>query len=170
MKFTEIVARLTGISCPIFGVSWNPSEAEVTAAKRVISFLEDRRVLYNPTTMEVPSHCAMSVVDIRRFLTEELGLLDPHNELAKNLQAMRAACRKFLDAVQEEESRPDFIDDPVRLRWSLGSWIFLSALGELRAVVGIHVAQIAVRNGLDVESDLASILPAEFENDRTSCN
>jgi hypothetical protein len=24
MKFSEVARRLTGISCPIFGVSWNP--------------------------------------------------------------------------------------------------------------------------------------------------
>lgn len=165
MKFTEVAARLTGFNFPVFGISWNPSESEVTAAKRVIAFLEDRRVLYNPTTMEVPADCIMSVIEIRRFLTEELGKLDPHDDLARNLQAMRAACRKFLDDVQEEKSRHGFIDDPVRFRWSLGSWVFLSALGELRGVFGIHVALIAVRNGLDVEADLASILPAEFDEE-----
>lgn len=166
MRFTEIATRLTGISCPMFGISWNPSDAEVTAAKRVITFLEDRRVLYNPTTMEIPTDCTMSVIEIRRFLTDELGRLDPHDELAKNLQAMRAACRKILDDVQGEKSRHGFIDDPIRYRWSLGSWVFLSALGELRGIFGIHVALIAVRNGLDVEADLASILPAEFDVDR----
>ena len=57
MKFTEIASRLTGVTCPVFGVSWNPPEAEVTAAKRAVAFLEDRRVLYQPTEMEIPDHC-----------------------------------------------------------------------------------------------------------------
>lgn len=48
MIFREIRERLTGISCPIFGVSWNPSETERTKAIKIIRFLEDRRVLYNP--------------------------------------------------------------------------------------------------------------------------
>lgn len=30
MRFTEAARRLTGISCPIFGVSWNPGTDEVT--------------------------------------------------------------------------------------------------------------------------------------------
>lgn len=34
MKFSEIAQRLTGISCPIFGVSWTAPEAEVTVARR----------------------------------------------------------------------------------------------------------------------------------------
>jgi hypothetical protein len=42
-------------------------------ARRVISYLEDRRVLYNPTELEVPQHCIQSVLDIRHFLSHELG-------------------------------------------------------------------------------------------------
>ena len=49
MKFQEILSRITGLSVPVFGVSWTPPAAEVTIARRVVTFLEDRRVLYNPT-------------------------------------------------------------------------------------------------------------------------
>lgn len=167
MRLTEIVARLTGFSTPVFGVSWNPPEAEATAAKRIIAYLEDRRVLYDPTDMELPRYCVESVLEIRRFLTEELGKLDPHEPLAQNLQAMRAACRKFLAAVNSERGPHGFIEDPVQYRWSLGSWTFLSALGDLRTIIGLHVAMIAVRNGLDVEDDLATILPGELDDDGT---
>jgi hypothetical protein len=45
VRFQEIAARVTGFSTPVFGVSWSPSEPEVTAARRVVTFLEDRRVL-----------------------------------------------------------------------------------------------------------------------------
>ena len=95
MKFSEIANRLTGISTPLGGVSWQATELEVSAARRVVSFLEDRRVLYAPDEMEVPSHCLHSVMDIRRFLTGELGRLDAGSEFAASLRAMRAACRNF---------------------------------------------------------------------------
>lgn len=165
MRFTEIAARLTGISTPVFGVSWNPPEAEVTAAKRIIAYLEDRRVLYQPDEMEHPSHCVASVLDLRRFFTDELGKVDPHEPLAQNLQAMRAACRKFVTAVDGESAPHYFIAHPVQYSWSLGSWIFLSALGDLRTTVGLHVAMIAIRNGLEVEDDLATVLPGELDDD-----
>ena len=58
MTFKQILSRLTGISCPVFGIQWNPPEPEITVAQRVISFLEDRRVLYNPFDLEFFGHYA----------------------------------------------------------------------------------------------------------------
>lgn len=166
MHFMEIASRLTGFSTPIFGISWEPPESERAMAKRVIAFLEDRRVLYNPSEMEIPAHCVDSVLEIRRFLTHELGQLETSEPIAQNLQAMRAACRRFLDQADFETRSPSsFIDDPMQYRWSLGSWRFLSALGELRTMIGLHLALIAVRNGLDIESDLATIVPAAWEDE-----
>lgn len=164
MKFTAIVKRVTGFNTPIFGVSWNPPESERAVAKRIIAQLEDRRVLYNPSEMEVPEHCVMSVIDIRRMLSHELGSIDEKSALAKCLRAMRAACRKFLDSVQDDER---IIQFGAHLG-HFASWQFNGAVGELRGVFGIHLAQIATQYGLDIEKDLASILPAaENESNET---
>lgn len=158
MKFDEIIRRLTGISTPIFGVSWDPPEGEIAIARRVLTFLEDRRVLYNPSELEVPQHCVESVLQIREFLTEEIAQLDAERELTKSLRAMRASCRKFLDEVQDPGERiVRYGGHPNH--WA--SWVFNAAIGELRGVFGIHVAKIAVQNGLEVEEQLASILPVE---------
>jgi hypothetical protein len=100
MRFAEIVNRLTGFSTPIFGISWNPPEPEIMKAKRIVVFLEDRRVLYSPSEMEVPDHCIQSILEIRRFLTAELGNIDTDSRLAVTVRALRATCRKFLDEVQ----------------------------------------------------------------------
>ena len=48
---------------------------EIAAARWVIAFLEDRRVLYAPEEMEVPSHCVQSVIEIRHHLSDVLGKL-----------------------------------------------------------------------------------------------
>ena len=136
MKFSEIANRLTGISTPFGGASWQPAELEIAGARRVIAFLEDRRVLYYPCQMEVPDHCVRSVIDI---LTDELGKLEGGSELAGSLRAMRAACRKFLERVGT--------DGREGIRYASGggvqSWTFGSALGELRGTFGVHVAKIA---------------------------
>lgn len=160
MKFSEIANRLTGISTPLGGVSWQATELEVSAARRVVSFLEDRRVLYAPDEMEVPSHCVHSVMDIRHFLTSELGKLDAGSEFAASLRAMRAACRKFLDRVGIDGSEVALYANH-RGHWS--SWTFYGALGELRGTFGVHLARIAAQFKLDIEDKLASILPAKDE-------
>jgi len=76
MRYQEIAARLTGFSVPLFGVSWDPPEPDVAIARRVLAFLEDRRVLYNAYHLEVEEQCAHSVTEIRHFLTNEIGALD----------------------------------------------------------------------------------------------
>jgi len=160
MRFKEIVARITGLSSPVFGVSWNPPEPEVTAARRVIAFLEDRRVLYVPSEMEVPHHCVKSVLEIRRFLTAEIQSLNESSGISDSLRAMRAACRKFMNAVG---CRSEIIPFGAHGgHWA--SWEFNGALGELRGVFGVHVARIAVSHGLNVEGDLASILPGPIDD------
>src|SRR4051812_11580513 len=110
MKFKEILSRLTGISCPIFGVSWNPPALEVAAAKRLIRALEDRRVLYNPFELEDPQHCVHSVIEIRKLLTETLSADNVAGDFAANLRAIRAACRHFLDQTQPEAVGPNVRD------------------------------------------------------------
>lgn len=156
MRFKEVANRITGISCPFFGVSWNPPESERTIAKRAITFLEDRRVLYSPYEMEMPPHCIESIIEIRRYLTHEIGSMSKDTEIEKSLRALRAACRKFLDTIQSENLESRYLRPPYD---NSSSWIFMSGLGELRGVFGIHVAKIAVSYGIDLEDDLATIVP-----------
>jgi len=160
MKFSEVTSRLTGISCPIFGLQWSPPESDVAVARRVIAFLEDRRVLFNPSELETPEHCVQSILEVRRFLTHELGYASLSDDFIASIRAMRAACRKFLDTVQADEAR---IVTFAFSRGHYASWVFFSALGELRGAFGIHVARIAAQHGLGVEEPLSSILPAEPE-------
>ncbi|MDD3579876.1 MAG: hypothetical protein PHW74_02510 [Desulfobacca sp.] len=160
MKFKEIISRLTGISCPVFGVSWNPPEADCAIARRIITFLEDRRVLYAPYTMEVHTHCVDSVLKIRDFLTEELTKIGSKKELDESLRAMRAACRKFLNTVYDGNGRDFHFASKYKL-WP--GVVFDDALGQLRGVFGVQTAKIAAQYGLDVEDELASILPEEDE-------
>jgi len=162
MKFSEIANRLTGISTPLVGVSWQPTDLEVSAARRVIAFLEDRRVLYAPDSLEVPEHCVHSVLEIRHFLSAELGKLENSSEFAASLRAMRAACRKFLERVGTD-GRETILYANQHGHWA--SWTFYSALGEMRGMFGVHLAKVAAEFKLDVEDRLATILPASAEVD-----
>jgi len=158
VKLSELISRLTGISTPIGGVSWTSPEADVAVARRVLVFLEDRRVLYAPYDLEVPRSCAESVLEVRRFLTKQLDG-DVGDELSGTLRAMRAACRKFLTQTDPSASRWDRDWDwPFPGRRGVGS--LDQALGELRGVFGVHIARLAARHGLDVPEALDATLPA----------
>jgi hypothetical protein len=160
MNYKEILGRLTGISVPVFGVSWNPPKPEVAIARKVIAYLEDRRLLYNPFHLEVLDFCVDSALDIRKFLTDQIGELDTNSKLAEHLRAIRLACRHFLNQCGTRNGRP--------IRYHFGGpreAEFFMALGELRAVIGVHIAAIAVMHGLPIEGDLATILPSAADED-----
>ena len=177
LAYQEIKSRLTGFSIPVFGISWQPDEAEIKIAQRVITQLEDRRVLYSPYEMETYGCCVSSIFEIRRMLTDELGKIKQSSQLYNDLQILRAACRKFLDRTQpfENELKKNFdyirasnrINNTLYMNTDLlrdltnGNWIFMSALGELRGVFGIGIAKIAVSYGINITGDLIEIIPIE---------
>ncbi len=163
MKFREIANRLNGISTPIFGVSWTPATLDRDVARRVITAVEHRRVLFSSHTNEVPSECVESVLAIREMLTDEIGGSGISAELAGPLRVMRRYCLQFLDRVGATEdsrnvdaSHRHLHRDP---QWRMHYYWFGQALGELRAGIGLQVAIIAAGHGLDVEDALASQLP-----------
>ncbi len=155
----SLAHRLTGFSLPFFGVQWTPPADEREIVRGLLTALEDRRVLFVPYHLEVVSQVTSSVVQMREILTKTLQTLPETSRAAGSVRAMRAACRRFL-----EEPAPDFRN---LMRWhgarhgadEEGSPSFFVALGELRATFGTHIAALAYQYGLDVEPDLASILP-----------
>jgi len=86
MKFTEIAARLNSIGTPFLSVGWTPSKSDAEIARRTIRFLEDRRVLFNPSAVEEPRHCAESVLQIRERVTAAL------EEAAEGSELFQASC------------------------------------------------------------------------------
>lgn len=150
VRFKELASRITGVSIPIFGVSWNPPELEREVVRQTFIFLEDRRVLYNNFAWEVEHEVAESVLAIRTELTESLKRLSETSETVASLKAMRAGCRKFLDSVRRHGDR----------------FGFLSELGRLRATIGIQVAYLAVKYGIDIDGELAQVIPPEFRDAR----
>ena len=162
MAVSDLRGRLSGLSIAgIGGASWQPRESDQAVARRILAYLEDRRVLYAPFECEIPAHCVDSVLEIRRFLTHELGSLGDRPELANNLRAMRAACRRFLD-----QTGPDVTAGNVRHhRGGTPEWIFNQSLGELRGLVGAYVAVLADAYQLPVEDGLAQALPPPVRED-----
>jgi len=154
-KFSEIASRINGISIPIFGVSWQPPKPERTIIRSLLTFLEDRRALYNPFAFESDHEVARSILEIRENLTDAIQQLPESSHALSNIRAMRAACREYLD-----NSRDD-----IGMGWRHSS--FFVYLGSLRTIFGYHIGQLAVMYGIDIEGELAKILPPEYKEEST---
>jgi len=160
LPFREVALRITGISTPVFGVSWNPPESSRTIVRRLVTFLEDRRALYADLHSEYGPWVEKSVLEMRIELTNTLKSSPDDEELTGTLRAMRAACRKFLDQMGPPHSRNRMFYPPEAMMWH--------ALGELRGVFGFHLARLCAVFGIDVETELASIFPIPDEEQQGS--
>ncbi|ABK17584.1 DUF6650 family protein [Syntrophobacter fumaroxidans] len=72
LKGKGLLSRLTGVSTPVGGVNWTPPIAEADVAKKLLVFLEDRRVLFMPYDSEVGYYVVESILEIRQRLTVDL--------------------------------------------------------------------------------------------------
>lgn len=158
-KVTAATARrITGISTPLGGLQWaDPGPSDGDVVRRLLIFLEDRRVLFNPTDLEVVSQVEHSVHEIRAECTKTLQALAPKVFAVTPIRSIREGCRRFHDD-QAEEFR--FFGSFGRHRDHDGSPGFFTALGTFRATIGYQVALLAAHYDIDVEGDLASVLPS----------
>jgi hypothetical protein len=152
VKYKQIAKSLTGFSTPFFGVSWTPPETDRDVVRKLITFLEDRRALYNPYNIETPMFVDQSLLEIRIELTGTLQRIGDNPDISPNLRAMRAACRKYLNEVGDTD-RPKF---------HYREFESFAALGELRAVFGIHIAQLAVKYGIVLKKNLLQFYPSKM--------
>lgn len=154
--------RPTGVGAFGFSLNWEKVPGDEEVARRVVTFLEDRRLLFGERHSEDELHCVHSAIEIRKFLTDELTKAKPGKSLDSSLRAIRVACRRFVEA-----AGPDARD----FRYHHGDQTdrFSLALGELHSLVGLHLAVIADQYGVEVEDDLAQILPPDtFADDDLS--
>ena len=149
LRFKDIASRITGISIPVFGVSWNPPESERKIVRETFIFLEDRRALYNDFAYEIEHEVAESVLAIRKELTDALKRLPDNSQAAPPMRAMRAACREYLDRGRPRHG---------------GHFGFTTELGRFRAMIGVQVAYLAVKFGIDVDGELLRVIPPELRD------
>jgi hypothetical protein len=155
LKGRELVTRLIGISTPIGGIGWKPPVDERNKARRLLVYLAGQRALHYPYNKDIGPFIVQSIVETRERLTRDIEAISKDSLLRKILRAMQAACRKFLD---ENESPSAGYGWPYEAQ-------LLSTLGELRALFGIHIAQIACAYDLEVDACLGDILPPEPEQE-----
>jgi hypothetical protein len=80
-----------------------------------LTFLDGRRVLFDPWTLEEPEYVAASVLEIRARVDGDLASLKSDAKAVNSLRAIRAACLQYLTRVPHPEDAarcwPDAIND-----------------------------------------------------------
>ena len=151
--------RPTGIGGFGFSINWEKVPGDEDIAREVITYLEDRRLLFGKRHMEDEMYCVDSANSMRHFLTSELFRAKAGSSLATSIRAIRAALREFLDAAGPEARNFRYH------RSGAMTDEFSLALGELRSRVGLQVALIADQYDIEVEDELAQILPPPLDDD-----
>ena len=113
--------RLTSISSPFGGLGWEYVKSEEEIAERLITFLEDRRVIADRMghagAIMVADHrpyAIKSVRQIRTRLRQDLEELSRDSKLAEAMRLMQRACRDFLNLAEAEETYSERILDDFR--------------------------------------------------------
>jgi len=162
MNYQELAAKITGVSFPFFGISWAPGKPEIEIAKKVINFLENKRVLFNSYELENPNHCMQSVIQIRDFLTTQLNEVERKSELDGILRGMRSAGRSVMDKGAHNFR---FGENNFNSFGTLDQIVFFSQIGVFRGIMGMLIAKLVIMHGLEIEEDLLTILPSETIED-----
>lgn len=50
MRFKEILARITGVSVPIFGIQWQPTTPQIKVVRDLMRELEDKKYVEHLAT------------------------------------------------------------------------------------------------------------------------
>lgn len=69
----------------------------------LLTFLDGRRVLFDPWTLEDPELVAASVLKVRARIDDDLASLEPDADAVASLRAIRAACLQYLTRVPHPE-------------------------------------------------------------------
>jgi hypothetical protein len=161
LKSQTLFSRLGGVSAFGFGVSFKPTEADRTIVRELLTGMEDRRALFVQAIWEQPQYVLQSVQQMRAELTSTLKRLGEDSPAAAACRSMRGACRDFVTKFDGGKLR----DMDQYFGKDKDSEDFLIGLGALRATFGQQIALLAHMYQIDLEEQLASILPPIPDSD-----
>jgi hypothetical protein len=89
--------KITGISTPFGGISWDENKSKVQKYEYLFIFLSSKRILINPIEMEIPEQCVTSVLDIKKTIVEFSRNIQQIEFDKSVLSHMMNACNIYLD-------------------------------------------------------------------------
>lgn len=177
MKFHEILSKLTGISCPVFGISWEPSIPERSYAKELVANIENRRLFFGadcrdeegfleeermilraPKTVAYGAFMPYSVysaTETRHFISSMLSKLPEKSILNNSARSIRRSCTSFVANVEPLFLKQDIILDGT----SLARKTYYYEKDILLKNVGQEIGRIVIAYGIEeIDDELGSII------------
>lgn len=114
-----------------------------SSANQLLTFMQQRGVLFVPLHGEYPPHVFDSIKEIRTFLTQLQASIDSESPLAVIVDSINHACRHFMNTTS---LKADFEE-------------VLFGLGALRKIVGLNIGDLAKLYGLTVSGPLRDMIP-----------
>lgn len=93
--------KLTGISTPVGGISWETCDSNKEEIRKLFLYLKSKRILINPTEMEIPEQCVESVLEIRSELVETIKNINLTSKIWDEVNKMIIACNTYLDEINK---------------------------------------------------------------------
>lgn len=130
-----------------------PTIDEVKSVKELFDFLDNKRVFYNPSDYENPSHVLYSLQDVRRELLKiKAGI--PGTFLAERIDKILKVVRQFLDTLFDIDL------NILKCNSNNSDWIrFDTAIRLMRKVIGVIILEISKQFQIPIGTDLMKIVP-----------
>jgi hypothetical protein len=114
-----------------------------SSANQLLTFMQQRGVLFVPMHGEYPPHVFDSIKEIRIFLTQLQANLDTESPLAVIVDSINHACRHFMNTTSIKADYEEV----------------LFGLGALRKIIGLNIGDLAKLYGLTVSGPLRDAIP-----------
>lgn len=149
--------RVRELDRPLAGfekATCKPAAAESQAAAGLIDMIGGSALFGEHLLLpEEQEKCYRAISDLRRLIGDTQHLIGEDCVSNETLLAMRAACRRYLDAAEDWDRKAG-------RRHAMPSYRFYQLLGAFRDVMGIYLWRLADLHDLDVDGRLASFFPA----------
>ena len=153
MIFKDLARHLTGLSVPWFGLQWTPPPDQTRIARKVLDTVANRRLFYAPDHVENEHACLGSANDLRDHLKQHMDESPPGSIVYQQTKNLQKAARLFVTELEA------LAHSTVPVPHAIKASRFYNSLHHFRRTAGVCVASLAAAYGLDIDDELAAMVP-----------
>ncbi|MFN4248638.1 MAG: hypothetical protein ACK4EY_12990 [Flavipsychrobacter sp.] len=128
-KIDHLLRKITGISTPFLGVSWEPSIGERNIIYKLIVNLSNRRLLDRTHGGFHFKAAINSLEHIRSNISDAIIEIGPDSKFRNILEIALDDFKKFQTVVENEFARNNFVDDRIPSDQLLDEWRIIQEKG-----------------------------------------